>query len=963
VAHRAVLTAAAPPIRFSHAVVVDEQRPGFEPDVKAAGNGAIYSSVPFGFSTTQSFVWRSLDHGNSYQFVPGTIGSGKPTTCAGGGDTDLWLDSHDALYFSDLQGLTNISNSVSSNGGTTWTTSCAGAPNTPDDRMWFAGTGSVAGGNLNLYQDFDAVDNALPSGGNQLVETISHDGTHFFPVVNTATTGGCVSASQDCVTDDEGISGNQVVDPATGAVYIAHTTANGTGVEVAEGKITPGTTTDASWTESPNLVAPLCPDPTCLNGSNPEEIAGENFASIARDAAGYLYVTFTAGPLDDTTGDANLGALKAAEQIYVVHSLAPAGADPSALEWSTPQQITGSGLSAGTNTFPWIVAGSNGRVDVAWYHTAEVDQRGTCASGTGTCTLYGAGSLTRAEWSVELGQSLDAHAATPVWTTARVSESPVKYGQICTNGLGCTTGGDRSLGDFLQVTIDRQGAALVSYVFDTSVEVSDGEDAGPEVISRQISGPSLLASAGDVTQGDGPGLAMGAVSDPTGDAWYSANGSRTAAGSDLDLTRASLVNGVGSTLVATISVRSLASLAAAPTIGGPDASWMIRWTLVTPGHAGNGHIYYAGMDNEAGAGGSGKPVFFAGDTSGIPPPGTSGEHTKFITYPQTHVLGGSGNSYDPKTGVIRITIPLADVGNPPLGKRLYSVTAFTATSTAPQSATTLFNLIDATTPFEQVIGPPPLSALEGYWLVASDGGIFTYGRAHFRGSTGGIDLAKPIVGMAPTADGLGYWLVASDGGIFRFGDAQFHGSGAKMALDAPVVGMAALPTGGGYWIVTAKGEVVPFGSANGYGGAQGRHLSSPVVGMAATPTGNGYWLVTASGQVLAFGGAHPYGDASGLRLKKPVVAMAVAPGGTGYWLLGSDGGIFNYGSAHFYGSTGREPLTAPVIGIAASPNGHGYWLVATDGGVFAFGNAAFLGSMGGRHLNEPIVGMASLPAP
>ena len=30
--------------------------------------------------------------------------------------------------------------------------------------------------------------------------------------------------------------------------------------------------------------------------------------------------------------------------------------------------------------------------------------------------------------------------------------------------------------------------------------------------------------------------------------------------------------------------------------------------------------------------------------------------------------------------------------------------------------------------------------------------------------------------MASTPDGGGYWLVASDGGIFTFGDAPFYGS-------------------------------------------------------------------------------------------------------------------------------------------------------------------------------------------
>ena len=48
--------------------------------------------------------------------------------------------------------------------------------------------------------------------------------------------------------------------------------------------------------------------------------------------------------------------------------------------------------------------------------------------------------------------------------------------------------------------------------------------------------------------------------------------------------------------------------------------------------------------------------------------------------------------------------------------------------------------------------------------------------AAFSGSTGKIRLNRPVVGMAATPDGHGYWLVASDGGIFTFGDAAFYGS-------------------------------------------------------------------------------------------------------------------------------------------------------------------------------------------
>ncbi len=74
----------------------------------------------------------------------------------------------------------------------------------------------------------------------------------------------------------------------------------------------------------------------------------------------------------------------------------------------------------------------------------------------------------------------------------------------------------------------------------------------------------------------------------------------------------------------------------------------------------------------------------------------------------------------------------------------------------------------------------------GYWFVASDGGIFSFGDAAFHGSTGAITLSQPIVGMAASATGTGYWLVASDGGVFSFGDAPFFGSGRDSGLVSTV---------------------------------------------------------------------------------------------------------------------------------------------------------------------------------
>ena len=248
----------------------------------------------------------------------------------------------------------------------------------------------------------------------------------------------------------------------------------------------------------------------------------------------------------------------------------------------------------------------------------------------------------------------------------------------------------------------------------------------------------------------------------------------------------------------------------------------------------------------------------------------------------------------------------------------------------------------------------------GYWLAASDGGIFPFGpAARGFGSTGGIHLNEPIVDMAGTPDGGGYWLVASDGGIFPFGDAPGLGSTGGIHLNKPIVGLAATPTGRGYWLVASDGGIFPFGDAGGYGSTGGIHLNQPIVGMTPTADGRGYWLVASDGGIFPFGDAVGYGSTGGIHLNRPIVGMAAAPTGRGYWLVASDGGIFPFGpAARGFGSTGGIHLNRPIVGMAATVDGNGYWLVASDGGIFPFGDAPGLGSTGGMHLNRPIVAMA-----
>jgi hypothetical protein len=231
--------------------------------------------------------------------------------------------------------------------------------------------------------------------------------------------------------------------------------------------------------------------------------------------------------------------------------------------------------------------------------------------------------------------------------------------------------------------------------------------------------------------------------------------------------------------------------------------------------------------------------------------------------------------------------------------------------------------------------------------VKHDDMVFAFGSASFHGSTQGRALAQPVVGMAGSASGRGYWLVASDGGVFSF-NAPYYGSLGGRPLRAPVVGMTSTPTGRGYWIVTANGDVYTFGDARQYGGTGHLRLNAPIKRLIAGPGGKGYWLYASDGGVFTFGAARFYGSTGNMRLNAPVVSMSSTPGGRGYWLVAADGGVFTFGNARFYGSTGNMRLNAPVVGMTRSSSGTGYWLVATDGGVFTFGSAKFYGSAVGR---------------
>jgi hypothetical protein len=100
----------------------------------------------------------------------------------------------------------------------------------------------------------------------------------------------------------------------------------------------------------------------------------------------------------------------------------------------------------------------------------------------------------------------------------------------------------------------------------------------------------------------------------------------------------------------------------------------------------------------------------------------------------------------------------------------------------------------------------------------------------FHGSTGSIRLNQPIVAMAATGDGAGYWLIAADGGVFSFGDARYAGSlpGSHIAEHAVAL---ARGTSTGYLVATSVGHVYGFGTPAS-GGPADRGSRSPTVALA-----------------------------------------------------------------------------------------------------------------------------------
>jgi hypothetical protein len=178
---------------------------------------------------------------------------------------------------------------------------------------------------------------------------------------------------------------------------------------------------------------------------------------------------------------------------------------------------------------------------------------------------------------------------------------------------------------------------------------------------------------------------------------------------------------------------------------------------------------------------------------------------------------------------------------------------------------------------------------QGYWVLqvglSGGGAVAPFGDAKSFGDTFTLMQTRHVsfsgepVALAATPDGKGYWEVHSDGGVFAFGDAPFRGSMSGRHLDAPIVGIAPTADGKGYWLVGADGGVFAFGNAAFGGSLVGKHINGAVVGIARDPNSGGYWLAARDGGVFAFGGAPFFGSLGAVHLARPIFAISAATPG------------------------------------------------------------------------------------
>jgi hypothetical protein len=600
--------------RFAPATVVDPQRTEGEPIVAADGDGNLWESGPWGFTTAQSFMHRSTTDGREFHLVSAT--GLRPDAPPGGGDTDMATDDQGNVYFADLEGLEQIATSVSHDNGMNWSKNPAAVQQSVVDRQWYT------------------VDNgATPSASDNTIFIAFHTsavGTFIYSSPGSTgpndPVGGLVWQNSASLPGPlQPIAGDAVCaklrfDPVLRNLYYACD--EGNHVRVSVGHVNPGQRTGITYA---NYNGPATPGGGSVLGL---------FPSLATDSAGNVYIAW----IDKTNSN-----------LYYAFST------DQGKSWSAPVRVN-NGQSV-TNEFDWMQAGPAGRIALAWYGTARSAAGGSDGMPS---ALADEGLATAYPWFGYAALVTGANTAQPQVLQAPFTQKPMHYGNICNSGLGCTTNptADRQMADFFGFTTARDGGLRI--VFDDTTNEFDGAAL---FATRQISGQTLTGNSLSGKPAADP------VSDATGDAQYP-HYSPAGVGPNLpqhDLTGLKLSNPSPSILRVQMTVADLSQLLPPP--GKTTPVWLVRFQALGPLASEPQnlyHVYYVEMQKTAGA----LPQFYAGTASCQT---TTPTNCKILQYRGEKAVDGSING-----NTITIDVGLSTgFGVPIVGKTLYNTTAFT----------------------------------------------------------------------------------------------------------------------------------------------------------------------------------------------------------------------------------------------------------------------------------------------
>jgi hypothetical protein len=685
---------------FGQPTISGIQGVGFEEDIRLdpTNSNRIYTSVPGSLSSNTSWIWRSTDRGHTFKWVPAAAPlTGKVNSCAGGGDTELEVDSAGHLYFNDLT-LANFSTARSDDNGASFVCSNTGVPDTAVDRQWYATDGDpTSGGSIYLVND------EIGPGGVVCGSSVGNNVLVMYrsPVGAGPTAGiefgpaNKVTAALSC---DEGIMGNVEVSPVA-----TKTGLNGATLPTAVRHVY---VPHDDATLSKILIGrcfPVAFGPPVANQSDPSGLncvdlpiadlgsgnkTGGDFPTLAIDRAGNLYVVWEQAPVvAGKVGDTAL--------FYAFST-------NEGNTWSAPIKVPTGNLV--NNVFAWTAAGGDGRVNISWVGTtAHVDPADASCTQGGPDAVHGI-------WSLYMTQTQNGHSTSGVTfkPPSLAGQHYIHKGTIQTLlGGQC---GDRTLGDFFQMRIGADGEANLSYADSNNI---DAVFAPHAMYVRQTGGPGVYQ--GKQVKNDP--ILRAKATDPAGDGVYEAAGVTSANMPNLDIVSSAMsrptpsaCHPAGTACYRVKTVVSNLSLAApAPPNTDTDLVWLTQW--LTPASPSCTNTAF-----DSGCATGGKNFFvYAESNAGGPIRCWLGENAAqalgggvTLTYPGAAEITAPGacTAVLGPNGSITIDVPKSAVsleaGTKALDRFLYSITSSTMTLQEPANTVpsfagiggSFFNLID-----------------------------------------------------------------------------------------------------------------------------------------------------------------------------------------------------------------------------------------------------------------------------